>query len=163
MQIIDQLKPLAVKISTLVPDPANARKHDTRNLDAIKGSLTQFGQRKPIVVKRQGMVVIAGNGTLEAAKSMGWEEIAAVIVDDDITTATAYGIADNRSAELASWDTMTLGTLLGGLEDTAINMESLGFTDSEIRNLIGELEPTMQNDETSAAIKDKCPTCGREN
>ena len=39
-----------MKLTELVSDPNNARKHDDKNLDAIKGSLTQFGQRKPIVI-----------------------------------------------------------------------------------------------------------------
>jgi len=34
-----------VKISTLIPDPSNARKHDQKNLDAIKGSLAKFGKQ----------------------------------------------------------------------------------------------------------------------
>ena len=76
-QILDALRPLAVAVDGLHPDPANARTHDQRNLDAIKASLAKFGQRKPIVVQRQGMIVRAGNGTLAAAKALGWTEIAA--------------------------------------------------------------------------------------
>lgn len=139
--IAEALMPLAVSIDSLVHDPANARKHDQRNLDSIKGSLGLFGQRKPIVVRRHGMVVIAGNGTLTAAKELGWKKIAAVIVDDDGATATAFGIADNRTSELAEWDEQTLGTLLGGLRDTSINMEHLGFTEQEQIDLIGLLDP----------------------
>ena len=82
-------------------DPANARKHPERNLEVIKSSLRDFGQRKPIIVRRDGMIVEAGNGTLAAAKALGWTQIAAVVVDDDALTATRFGIVDNRSAELA--------------------------------------------------------------
>ena len=60
-----------VDIKTLKPDPGNARRHDKRNLQAIADSLNQFGQRKPIVVTADG-IVLAGNGTLEAAKLLGW-------------------------------------------------------------------------------------------
>ena len=49
-------------LSAVVPDPANVRQHDQRNLDAIRGSLARFGQQKPIVVDRNG-VVRAGNGS----------------------------------------------------------------------------------------------------
>ena len=49
-------------------DPANARKHSERNLDAIKGSLAKFGQRKPIVVDRRGRI-LAGNGTIRRRAS----------------------------------------------------------------------------------------------
>jgi len=66
--IAEQLQPLAVRVSDLTLDPANARRHPTRNLEAIKASLRFYGQRKPLVVRREGLVVEAGNGTLEAAK-----------------------------------------------------------------------------------------------
>lgn len=65
-----------VAIASLAFDPSNARKHSVKNLDAIKGSLAKFGQQKPIVISNG--VVVAGNGTLEAARSLGWESIRAV-------------------------------------------------------------------------------------
>ncbi len=71
-----------VAVASLAFDPANARKHDEANLKAIAGSLNLFGQRKPIVVTKAG-VVVAGNGTLEAAKSLGWTEIDVVRVPAD--------------------------------------------------------------------------------
>lgn len=128
--ITEDLKHLAQSTSNLVLDPANARKHNKRNVEAIAASLSKFGQRKPIVVQKDGMVVRAGNGTLDAAKSLGWTHIAAVVLDDDNTTATAFAIADNRTAELAEWDAESLASLLGQL-DTNI-LPSTGFTDAEI-------------------------------
>lgn len=65
---------VTIPIAELSPDPANARRHPTHNLDAIKASLRRFGQQKPIVVD-QDNVVRAGNGLLEAAKAIGWTEI----------------------------------------------------------------------------------------
>ena len=76
---------MKISIAELSLDPTNARKHSDKNLSAIAASLNKFGQRKPIVVHRG--VVLAGNGTLEAAKSLGWSEIevAEVPADWDIT------------------------------------------------------------------------------
>ena len=102
--IIADLQPLAVEITTLVPDERNARKHDERNLNAIRSSLATFGQRTPLVVDQESGRVLKGNGTLEAARSLGWTHLAVVTVTDDPTTATGYAIADNRTAELATWD-----------------------------------------------------------
>jgi hypothetical protein len=99
----DNMKTETVPIDSISQDPANARKHDERNLTAIRDSLRAFGQQKPIVVD-QREIVIAGNGTLEAAKRLGWTEIAIVRTKLDNTQATAFGIADNRTAELAEWD-----------------------------------------------------------
>ena len=152
--ITEQLHALAFDVARLVPDPANARKHDDRNLDAIKASLLTFGQRKPIVATDAG-VVIAGNGTLAAAKALGWSKIAVVFVKDDTAKAAAYGIADNRTAELAKWDDDVLGTLLGGLADSEINMADLGFTARELATLIGNTQeqPTLGDGDAVPAMQ----------
>ncbi len=93
--------------------------------------MRDFGQRKPIIVRREGMIVVAGNGTLEAARALGWPEVAAVIVDDDAVTATRFAIVDNRSAELAEWDDENLDQLLAGLMDAGASIPDLGFTMEE--------------------------------
>ena len=102
--IIKGLRPLATKISRLTPDPKNARAHDERSVDALKRSLADLGQHRPIVVQKQGMIVRAGNGLLEAAKALGWNYIAALIVDEDDTAAIKRALTDNRTAELSTWD-----------------------------------------------------------
>lgn len=116
-----------LKISELISDPNNARKHDEKNLEAIKGSLTQFGQRKPIVI--QGQTVIAGNGTLTAAKSLGWTEIEVVRVPDDWSAdqAKAFALADNRTAELASWDELVLAAQVIELKEAGFEVADFGF------------------------------------
>ena len=134
--IHESLASLAVSIASLNHDPANARKHNARNLEAIRASLAKFGQRKPIVVQRQGMIVRAGNGTLDAARALGWEQIAAVVVDEGDVEATAYAIADNRTAELAEWDEPVLGTLLATLRlEVDLDATITGFNEHEIAKL----------------------------
>jgi len=116
-----------IQITELSLDPKNARKHSARNLEAIAASLNKFGQRKPIVVHRG--VVLAGNGTLEAAKSLGWTEIDVAEVPDDWDndTAKAYALADNRTAELAEWDESELAKQLLELEDNGWDIAQLSF------------------------------------
>lgn len=104
-----------VPIDSLVFDPANVRKHGEKNLATIKASLSRFGQQKPIVVDANG-VVRAGNGTLAAAKALGWKEIAVVRSTLSGSEATAYAIADNRTAELAEWDEDALAQTLAALQ-----------------------------------------------
>jgi site-specific DNA-methyltransferase (adenine-specific) len=124
-----------VTIESLTLDPNNARKHSKRNLDSIAQSLVKFGQRKPLVVHRG--VVLAGNGTLEAARSIGWTEIEVTYVPDDwdSDTAKAYALADNRSSELAEWDEKILSTQLLDLDDMGWNIEALGFEPLPLRDL----------------------------
>jgi len=124
-----------VKIDTLVFDPANARKHDEKNLGAIRSSLQRFGQQKPIVVDASG-VVRAGNGTLAAAKSLGWKEITIVRSPLSGSEATAYAIADNRSSELAEWDDDVLSQTLAALqiEDEELAIAT-GFDAKDIESI----------------------------
>lgn len=50
-----------VGIDTIFQDPANARKHNQKNISTIVSSLKRFGQQKPLVVNDQN-IIIAGNG-----------------------------------------------------------------------------------------------------
>jgi len=126
-----------VPISVLIPDPANARRHTDRNLDAIMGSLARFGQQKPIVVDESN-VVRAGNGTLAAAKALGWTEIRIVRTPLAGADATAYAIADNRTGELAKWDDEALGRLLSDPD-----IGNVGFDEEEMKKLLGD-EPSEE-------------------
>jgi hypothetical protein len=116
------------RISDLTADPDNARTHDKKNLDAIASSLEKFGQRKPIVVMPTG-VILAGNGTWAAAKQLGWTEITVSVTpaDWDYATAKAYALADNRTAELADWDTDILASQLIELDSVGWEAKDLGF------------------------------------
>jgi len=133
------MKSEQVAIESLSQDPANVREHDQRNIDAIKASLLRFGQQKPIVVDSDG-VVIAGNGTLGAAKLLGWEKIAVVRTSLEGAEAVAYAIADNRSAELATWDETALALVLDQFDEP--QLEAAGFSDEELGEMLERLDPT---------------------
>ncbi len=134
-----------VKCDTLKFDPANARQHSDRNLETIQKSLTEFGQRKPIVVWKD--TVIAGNGTLRAALALGWTDIEITRVPDDWSKdqITAYAVADNRTSDLASWDEEVLLDILADLDGYDL-LAASGFTDEEIDDLrafVEEAEPEV--------------------
>jgi len=152
--IAEPLWGLAVPIGTLHPDPANARKHNAKNLAAIVASLHRFGQRAPLVVQRKGMVVRAGNGRLEAARSMGWSHVAAVVVDDESIDAVAFAIADNRTAELAEWDNEVLASLLDTLPEDAL--PATGFGKDDLAALLDGLH-AMPIDAPVLSSADKAP------
>lgn len=106
--LADPLRDLAVDVDELKPLEGNPRRGD---VDAVARSLKKFGQRKPIVVRRDG-TVIAGNHTLLAARKLGWPQIAAVRVDDDDATAKAYALADNRTSALGTFDESDLASMV---------------------------------------------------
>lgn len=155
-----------ISIQSLSQDPANLRKHSERNLDAIAASLRKFGQQKPLVVDRNN-VVLAGNGTLAAAKAIGWTEIEIVRSDLTGVGATAFGIADNRTAELAEWDEK-LGEVLSSLKQESFDLADIGFNEDDLARLTqsvaGEEEVAPPDDfqevDENIETEHECPKCG---
>jgi site-specific DNA-methyltransferase (adenine-specific) len=139
-----------LRILELTPDPNNVRQHDDKNLKAIMGSLKEFGQRKPIVITEAGTIV-AGNGTVEAAKRLGWTDIEVVRVPADWTDTQvkAFAIADNRTAELANWNQEVLTSQLLELEAEGWELAEFGFEPLEM--------PVNPNDVVEDEIPDSAP------
>jgi ParB-like chromosome segregation protein Spo0J len=140
---------LRLPIADLHLDRANARRHPERNMDALMASLMRFGQQKPIVIDGNN-VVRAGNGTLAAAKGLGWKEIVCVRSDLPMSELAAYAVVDNRTAELAEWDPEMLRASLEGLDE--LDLKALGFDDAEelaklcdeaVADLPGDVEAVM--------------------
>lgn len=93
-------------------------------------------------------MVLAGNGTLEAAASIGIEQVLVVPVDGNTLVAVQrtdlderqkrrYSIADNRASDLSEWDAATLANLQD--EDPDLRLESF-WTEAELDHLMGDLE-----------------------
>ncbi len=157
-----------IDITDISQDPANVRKHSRRNLDAIKASLRAFGQQKPIVIDSRN-IILAGNGTYEAAKELGWPEIQIVRTTLAGSSAVAYAIADNRTAELAEWDDTALAEQLRALQSEEFDIEAAGFTGEEIDGLINKLGSDVIGESSAKEIDpddfelgNKCPRCGFE-
>jgi len=135
------MKAEKVQIDQVFMDPANARTHPQKNMEAIRGSLQRFGQQKPIVIDQKGCV-IAGNGTLMAAQQLGWDTIQAVRTTLEGAQAAAFAIADNRTAELAEWDEQALMQTLTALdlEDPTL-LDAAGFDKQALEEMINGLLP----------------------
>lgn len=141
--IVESLLPLAMCIDDLVLLPGNPRRGD---VDAVARSLDAFGQRKPIVAKRDG-TVIAGNHTLMAARQLGWETIAVTYVDDDDDTAKAYALADNRTAELGGYDDESLALMMADVKAADESLyAATGWDDGDLALLQAKLEPPTPDD-----------------
>jgi DNA modification methylase len=132
--IAEDLRPLAQPIDLLKLLPGNPRRGD---VEAVMRSYDRFGQRKPIVARRDG-TVIAGNHQLQAAQRLGWSHIAVVWTDDDDLTAKAFALADNRTADLGAYDDADLRALI---ESVAIDPELLAAASYSLDDLLVELEP----------------------
>lgn len=116
--------------------------------------MREFGQRKPLVVSAGG-VVVAGNGTLAAAKSLGWSDIAVARIPAgwSFEKIKAFALADNRTAELADWDSKVLADQLIELDANGFDVADFGF-----EALHPPVDPEPLPDFTPDS--DVCPACG---
>lgn len=111
-------------IKSIRPYEKNPRRNDEA-VDAVAASIREFGWQQPIVVDKDG-VIIAGHTRYKAAKKLKCETVP-VVVADDLTEdqVKAYRLADNKTGELAEWDTALLGEELAELAD--FDMSQFGF------------------------------------
>jgi DNA modification methylase len=125
-----------VAIDRLFCSPSNPRLNEPA-VPHVAASIKRFGFRQPIVARPSGEV-IAGNTRLKAAQSLGLTEVPVAWFDGSDLEATAYAIADNRTAEFAEWDDQSLAALLDNLraEDA---LDGVGFSDDEIDQLLAQL------------------------
>ena len=129
------LRPLAVHCDGLNLDPANIKDHGDVDLPAHAASLKQFGILRAIVVRRDTMTVLAGNGTLQACRLNGWDYVPALFVDFDEKRGRAYALADNAVATLAPWNKSNLETLTIDLKDLDLGIDLNGLGDQILEEL----------------------------
>lgn len=124
-------------LDKIVLDKNNVRRHDEKNIKAIMKSLERSYQRKPIVMF--GNTVIAGNGTVEAARRLGWKEI--WVNDDPFESeeaAKAYALADNRTNDLSDFDEDKLKEELADFEAKGWDLEDLGWDSEDLKDIIDQ-------------------------
>lgn len=132
--ILDGLSPLVVSIDSVVPARKNPRRG---NVDKVARSLAEFGQHKPIVARRETGEILIGNHTWQAAKKLGWTQIAVLWTEDDDTTAMARALADNKASDDSRYDNVELSEYLA--EINSVNDElarAAGFASAEIEALL---------------------------
>lgn len=161
-------KAVAPTIADLVPDPANCRKHNPRNIGAIVNSLHKVGAARSIVIDENN-VILAGNGLVEAAGEAGIEKLKIVEADGDTVVAVRrtgltakqkaeLAIGDNRTAELAEWDAEQL---LRTIAEHEIDPVSLEFNEGELAKLTLEAEGEREVTEDEREVtEDDAPDAG---
>lgn len=125
-----------VPIDSVSCHPKNPVIHDAENLEKIKRSLRDFGQRKTIAVWNN--LIIAGNGTWTAAKAIGWKTIA-ISRCDHLTEsqAEAYILADNKASDGHKYDDELTFSLVRSIQQRGdIELESTGLSTLELEPLL---------------------------
>lgn len=127
-----------VRIDSIDAYPVNARQGD---IGAISESLRVNGQYRPIIVNRADNTILVGNHTWLAARALGWKEIAVAWVEADPVQARKILLADNRTAELGTYDDAALTKLLTSLK----NWDGTGWDGDDVDALInGQTSPNPE-------------------
>ncbi len=103
----------------------NPRNNDAA-VDAVANSIKEFGFKVPIVITKD-LVIIAGHTRLKASLKLGLATVPCIVADD-LTEGQikAFRLADNKTAELATWD---FSKLEEELEHIDMDMLQFGFED----------------------------------
>lgn len=127
-----------------VPYVRNARKIPQKAIDKVAGSLQEFGWRQPIVVDKEGSVIV-GHTRLKAAQKLNYKEVP-VHVADKLSEAQvkAYRLADNRTGEETGWDEELLSLEIKELADYDIDIDLTGFNDNEVNKLLNQYAESQQ-------------------
>jgi len=117
-----------VPIKDLKRYPNNPREGD---IGAISESLRILGQYRPVVVNKRNNQILKGNHTVAAASALGWTDVAVVWVDVDDEQATKIVLADNRTADKATYDNDLLLATISLLD----SLEGSGFDDEDVADI----------------------------
>jgi ParB-like chromosome segregation protein Spo0J len=127
-----------VLIGALKAYDRNARTHSPEQVAQIAASMVEFGFTNPVLIDKRGTIV-AGHGRVEAAYSIGLEEIPCIrlehLTEDQVR---AYCLADNKLALNAGWNMDTLAAELKGLEAVGFDISLTGFSPEELAEIMGD-------------------------
>lgn len=128
-------------IVNVQPYDRNPRLNDPA-VEALAGSLKEFGFRQPIVVDSEHVIVV-GHTRWKAAKQLGLAKVP-VHVATDLTPEQikAYRIADNQTATLAEWDMELLPLELSDLQAMNFELGLLGFAEDELNRILSAGDAT---------------------
>jgi len=128
------------------PYAKNPRNNE-KTLDSLSESLERYGWQQPVVVDKNG-VIIVGHTRYEAAVKLGWNDIPVVYADElSDDQSKAYRIMDNKTHDYSRWDIEVLKTELESIEDvehTAFSLKELDDVMYPELGLIGN--KTKKND-----------------
>lgn len=143
-------------ISSLIPDPKNARLHQERHVRQLAKSIGTFGFNVPVLIDGQHQI-IAGHGRVLAAQHLGWKEIPTITLEHlTPDQVRAYRIADNRLTDCSTWDEQLLAEHLKFLSeaDLDFDLDTIGFDLPEIDLRVQALDGLSDEPESDAPSND---------
>lgn len=124
-----------ININEIKPYKNNPRKND-KAVEKVVASIKEFGFKNPIIIDKN-MEIITGHTRFKAAIKLKMDKVP-IIRAEDLTEeqVKAYRIADNKTGEIAEWDTDLLLEEINKLKLNNYDIESTGFDEKDIKELI---------------------------
>lgn len=144
-------------ISSLKPNPRNARTHSKGQIRKIANSIDAFGFIGCILIDTEG-TIIAGHGRLEAAKLLKMETVPTLTISHlNPEQIRALMMADNRLAELAGWDDGILAIEFQDLMSANLEFDITltGFEAPQIDMIIMKQRATEDEESDDQVIMDE--------
>lgn len=145
------------ELDSIRPYAGNAKKHDATQVANVAESIRQYGFVQPIVIDKDGVIVI-GHCRALAAKKLGMKEVPCVCVDDlTPEQVKALRVVDNKTNE-SPWDMDLLAAELPGLDLEGFDIDfDLDFDKAEVEAVDLDAEDTSKTQEKETI---HCPKCG---
>lgn len=157
------------KINEIKPYEKNAKIHDEKQINNVAESIKQFGFVQPVVVDKDGVIVI-GHCRVLAAKRLKMKEVPCVCVDElSEEQVKALRIVDNKTNE-SPWDMEMLAEELPEISLDGFDM-SFGINNYSNADLDSFFKDAESADDEKAGKKTEtaeenhdgevcCPHCG---
>lgn len=144
------MKTKTMKLADITPADYNPRVKLTQTdfqYKALKASIDEFGLVVPLIVNERTGTLVSGHQRLNVMLASGVEETEVVIVDFPPEKEKALCIAMNKVE--GEWDYGKLADIIEELQDAGVNTLVTGFSNSEIKDLLGELEEEIEDEPDS--------------
>ncbi len=147
-----------VAVDAIQPNLRNARRHPPKQIATLAENIRQFGFTVPVLVDEH-REILAGHGRHAAARLLGLPEIPVIrLTHLNSAEKRALAVADNRIAELGSWDPDQLKETLALLVDPSLelsfDLDITGFDTKEIHTILRRQAPRQPD------AADQLPSAG---
>lgn len=130
---------ITYQLTDIKPYDNNPRNNEEA-VQYVANSIQEFGFKVPIVIDKDG-VIVAGHTRYKAAQRLGLDKVPCIVADDlTPEQIKAFRLADNKTAEIATWDFEKLSLELNELE--MYEMSVFGFDEESEESA----EPTERED-----------------
>ena len=134
------MKVVEKKLTEITAYKKNAKKHDKKQVANVAESIRQYGFVQPVVVDKDGVIVI-GHCRVLAAKSMGLESVPCVCVDDlTPEQVAALRIVDNKANE-SPWDMDLLADELPELDLSGFEFDFRSVEKKGVEDVVEDAPP----------------------